>query len=159
MRLRELTLEDTIAVARQLPEDEHALYRSMTGASFNPHFVAQECFLAPGLKQCMVDDAGEPVVACGYAWQRRGVYRSWFLAAPRAWTEHGAVVTRLSCDLIWDTLAREAHRLETVTLASRRRARRWYSLLGLQHESTMPGWGADGQTYVMYVATRPVETL
>jgi hypothetical protein len=45
-------------------------------------------------------------------------------------------------------------RLETVTLATRTRARAWYERLGLHYESTASKASASGQDLVTYVAFR-----
>jgi hypothetical protein len=47
-----------------------------------------------------------------------------------------------------------AHRIETVCLANRRLAQRWYSIIGLEKESTLKGFCIDGSDAVMYVATK-----
>lgn len=159
MILTDLTLDAAIAVAKNLPDEDRAVYKAMTGIEFEPESVARHCFETNGPKWCIVDHIGDPLVACGYIRQRPGVYQSWYMAVPRAWSEHGAAVTEITSELIRAMLADGAHRLETVTLASRRRARRWYDRIGLRLESPMQGYGVGGETFVMYVALRPVEAI
>lgn len=159
MKLIELTRAACLQVAKLLPDEDRAVYKATTGHDFNPEHVAECCFETVGPKWCIADEYGDPLVACGYIRQRPGVYQSWYMAVPRAWSEHGAAVTNITAELIRAMLDDGAHRLETVTLASRRRARRWYDLIGLRHESTMQGFGVGGETFVMYVALKPVENV
>jgi hypothetical protein len=81
------------------------------------------------------------------------------LARDLAWTHYGREVTELVHNSIRDILAEGvAHRVETVTLASRNRARDWYSKIGLQFETTLRKYGSRGDDAVLYVAVRDAET-
>jgi hypothetical protein len=160
MKLADLTYRETLAIAAALPEDEQAVYAALVGCAYDAESAARHCFRTTGPKWCMLDNADKPIVACGGILQRPHVYQTWFLATHAAWTEHGAAVTNLSAELIRVMLADGgAHRIETVTLASRSKARRWYDRIGLRYESTMPGYGARGQTFVTYAATRNLESI
>lgn len=158
--LREPTLLDILGVCLALPADEREVYLAMTGEEFDPDKVAVDLWATPGPNWCMADEHGRPVVVCGYARARPGVFRSWYLATAEAWEKHGVEVTQHTQDIIRSMLAQGgAHRLETLTLASKSRARRWYDRLGLQFESTLKGFGVGGEAAVLYVALRDMESI
>lgn len=153
--LREPTLLDVLGVCLALPEDERAAYKALTGQEYDPDAVAADLWAMPGLRWCMADECGLPVVVCGYARMHPGTFRSWYCATSEAWERHGAEVTSLTREIICGVLAEPGvNRLETIALASRSRARRWYDRIGLTFESTLQGFGAEGEAAVMYVATR-----
>jgi hypothetical protein len=154
LRLKEPNLMDFLLVARLLPEDERRVFARMMGAPFDSDRAAARYFLADGM--AWVFDAPErPVAVGGVIPIGDGVFRTWFMALDRAWTEHGhdmtALVRGLIDGLLDDKLAR---RIETVTLPERSRARRWYEKIGLKFDSTLPGYCADGADAVLYVAER-----
>lgn len=158
--LREPTLLDLLGVCLALPQDEREVYRTLTGQDYDPDAVAADLWHTAGPNWCMADEQGRPVVVCGYARMQPGVFRSWYLATADAWEKHGAEVTRITQDIVSGMLKQGgAHRLETITLASKSLARRWYARLGLQFESTLKGFGVGGETAVMYVATRDMESV
>lgn len=158
--LRDPTLLDVLGVCLTLPQEERDVYRVMSGQDFDPDAVAADLWNSGGPRWCMADEQGRPVVVGGFNRMRPGVFRSWFLATAEAWSQHGAEVTRITQEVIRGMLAQgEAHRLETVTLASKSRTRRWYDRVGLQFESTLKGFGAGGEAAVMYVALRDMESV
>ncbi len=151
--------EAVAKIAAQLPDDERANYRAFTGQEF-----ALEDFLV-SLSEVASDGihhiiwAGEePVAALGFLPQRPGVFRTWFVAPEAVWAPHGAQLTEVCQKLISDLLdGKLAHRVETVTLAEREKARAWYERIGLTYESTLRGYGAGSEDAVMYVAVRDPE--
>lgn len=158
--LREPTLLDVLGVCLNLPQDERDVYRTLSGQDYDPDAVAADLWQTAGPNWCMADERGVPVVVCGYARMQPGVYRSWYLATEAAWKQHGTEVTRLTRDIVSGMLKQGgAHRLETLTLASKSLARRWYDRLGLQFESTLKGFGVGGEAAVMYVALRDTESV
>jgi RimJ/RimL family protein N-acetyltransferase len=161
MVLRELTIDDLHHISERVSEDEKALCKAYTGKDYHDAAAAHTLFYqSPGPKWCMAlsDEPEGAKVAVGYTRLMPGVFRSWFVYAEGAFEEHGEAVTRLSAEIIQHMLAQVgAHRLETITLASRKRAQRWYARIGLRYETTLHGFSVTGEDSVMYVATRNAE--
>lgn len=157
--LREPTLLDVLGVCLQLPAEDRAEHRAMTGQEYDPDAAAVNLWAGSGPRWCIADERGLPLVVCGYAHMQPGVFRSWYYATSEAWEKHGVEVTRVTSELIQGMLREHAHRLETVCLASRSKARRWYDRIGLRYESTLQGFGVGGEAAVMYVALRQVESV
>lgn len=159
MKLREFNLADLHHICKNLPEDEREVWEAMTGEPYQPDEATTMAFKFPGMHWIVVTEEGIPLAAGGFIRQRRGVFRTWFFAVPSAW-DHGADLTALVKGVIQQLLNEGlAHRVETVTLLSRRRARKWYEQLDLKEESTLRGYTVTGEDAVMYVATRNVENV
>jgi hypothetical protein len=150
-------LRDAVRVCREVPEDEKRLCEILSGFAYSPEEFAITMFGSRGFH--FIIYAGEtPVVAGGLLRQREGVYRSWMLATGAAWNPNHLEVTRLVRNVVTETLAGGiAHRIETVTLADKNRARDWYLKVGLQYEATHKGYGINGEDAVTYVALRSKE--
>jgi hypothetical protein len=153
----DMKLEDLLAIARKLPPAEREVFEAFTGENYSPEQAAMNAFCSPGIGW-VIQDPVKPVAAGGFARIRDGVFATWFLATDAAWHEHGREVTECVAERISAMLAPGlAHRIETVTLADRSRARDWYTKIGLRFESTLPGYGVRGEEAVRYVAVRDVE--
>lgn len=150
-----MTLADLLVLAHELPADERHVIETLNMVPYVPDRIAIAALNSIGWvfrRQGPCAD-GAPVAAGGFMQQSGGVYRTWFLAPEWAWQTHGAELTEECKRLISDLLARKlAHRIETVTLATQTRARTWYEKLGLTFESTLRGYGPQGEDAVMYVA-------
>lgn len=156
VHLRPLNIDNLLVVCRELPEDERVLWLAMTGSEYNPENVALSLFRTPGW---IIHNGDRPLAAAGYSAQRPGVWRTWMVATDLAWNPYGGEVTRVVRDNIAKVLADGiAHRVETVTLADRNRARDWYPKIGLQFEATHRKYGIHGEDAVIYVATRDAES-
>lgn len=159
IEVRDLNIDDLLAVCRKLPQSERDAYTALTGIHYVPEDVAIDTFRQTAFGW-ILEDPVKPVVACGMFRIRPGVFVTWFYATQAAWDEHGSNVTKITAALLKNTLVPGlAHRIETVTLANRAKARTWYEKLGLQFESTLRGYCADGSEAVRYVAVRDVENL
>jgi RimJ/RimL family protein N-acetyltransferase len=157
---REPMLLDYLIVASQLPQDEQELYWHMTGLNFDPDTVAAQLYAAGGRRWAFADGHAPPVAVGGYTCAGPGVWRSWFMATPEAWKPHGKDVTARVRECIASMFKDESvQRLETVTLATRTRARAWYERIGLHYESTARAASASGQDLVTYVALRDANVL
>lgn len=156
VHLRPLNIDNLLAVCRELPEDERALWLAMTGTEYNAENVAISLFKSHGW---IIHNGDQPLAAAGYTCMRPGVWRTWMIATPLAWNPYGLEVTRIVraniAKLFTDGIA---HRVETVTLADRERARDWYPKIGLQFESTHRKYGLHGEDAVFYVATSDAES-
>lgn len=149
--IRGTTLVDLLVVARSLPEDEIRQIQVL-GGDPSPESVAMSLYNAP-MSWTIVDiDTQEPLVVGGYV--RTGVttYRSFFLANPRAFEEHGAEVTKLTADTI-DEIKEEFDyvRLETLCTADRDpKVTDWYEKIGLTFDAKLEGYGVKGEDVVLY---------
>lgn len=151
LELRQTTLVDLLVVARSMPEDEVEQILAL-GGNPEPEAVAMALFRAP-LSWTIVDiDTQEPLVVGGYVQTGATVYRSFFLANPRVWEEHGAEVTALTADTINDIKdSFDFVRLETLCLASRdQKVTDWYEKIGLVYDGKLEGYGVKGQDVVLY---------
>lgn len=158
VHLRELSIDNLLTVCRDLPADEIDVFGKLSSTAFNPTSFAVWALGAPGFNY-ILHNGDEPLAAAGFLPQRTGVYRTWMLARDLAWSPYGGEVTRIVRNAIRDILAEGvAHRVETVTLADRERARDWYSKIGLQFETTHRKYGINGEDAVMYVALRGAES-
>lgn len=152
MKLRTLRLGDAIYVCGGLPPDDFAQLEAF-GFPLGLDALAVLCYGLPGQKWTFAS-ARYPLVIGGFVPQRPGVVSSWFLATLEAWHEHGAAVTEMAAERLAWAHANGAHRIETVCLASREKARRWYERIGLKFESTLKGYCVDGSDAVMYVSLK-----
>jgi hypothetical protein len=154
--ITDMTLVDALVVCKGLPEDEIRQIEAFTGGRFDPEEVALSVKNNPtNLKwTCRVIETGEPLVVAGYTPIGPSLWRSFMLANARAWDEYGGEVTLHSRDTL-EKLARGNPniRLETICLAEREQAQRWYKRIGLKYESTLQSYGANGENAVMYVKT------
>lgn len=146
--------EHVLAVIKQMPEDEKTLFKSMTGDDFDAENVLVALADLPGMHHLFwIGD--KPIAVGGFIPQRKGVYRTWFIAPDATWADHAEELTESCKGLISGMLADGlAHRIETVTLADRAKARVWYERIGLTFESTQRKYGSGGEDAVMYVAVR-----
>lgn len=151
----QLTLSNLLPLAIELPEIERRVYETITGTLFNPEDFSAGMTLARGMHHEIRRPDGFAVAAGGFLPLREGVYRTWFCAPEWAWKAHGAEITRISAQAIRALLdGNLAHRIETVTLASETRTRQWYEKIGLTYESTLRGYGSQGEDLVMHVALK-----
>ncbi len=150
--------EHVMAVLQQMPESEKVIFKAMTGDDFDAENVLIALADLPGTHHLFWN--GEtPVAVGGFIPQRKGVYRTWFIAPDESWKTCGQEITDKCRDLVQGMIEDGlAHRVETVTLADKVEARAWYERIGLTFESTQRGYGSGGEDAVMYVALRGAET-
>lgn len=161
LRLTDINeFEPLVGLAEQLPANERALFKALTGGEFDTQefMVTMAELLGDSAHQYTIWAGDKAVAAGGFLPQRPGVFRTWFIAPEWAWAEHGHDLTAVCRDQMVKMLdAGLAHRIETVTLADRAEARAWYERIGLTFEATLRGYGANGEDAVMYVALRNKE--
>jgi hypothetical protein len=156
VHLRELNIDNLLAVCRGLPDDERDLWKRFSGMEYDADKIAVAYLNEHGW---IIHNGDQPLAAAGFVMQRPGVWRTWMLATPLAWDPYGREVTRVVRDQIQKVLAEGiAHRIETVTLADRNRARDWYPKIGLQFEATHRKYSASGEDAVFYVAFSDAES-
>jgi RimJ/RimL family protein N-acetyltransferase len=146
-------LDYVLDVARLQTTEERAVLQALSGVEYDAEQLAVQYFTQPGIHFSGFSEDGELLAVAGFTRIRDGVFRTWFLATERAWDPHGRGLTKLVKQTIARMLGENlARRIETVTLASENKARRWYEQIGLSYESTLRGYANDGADAVMYVA-------
>jgi len=154
--VRDTRLVDILVVTNDLPQDEIEQIEAFSGGVFDPQNMAVQIMSMGGVKwTCYEKETGEPLVVAGFVQIGATLFRSFMLASNKAWDEHGLEVT-LHCRRAVKNLVqgKQNIRLETLCLASRDKARKWYPAIGLEYESTMPAYGATGETAVLYTKTQ-----
>ncbi len=154
--IRNTTLVDVLVVCNDLPQDEIEQIEAFSGGVFDPQDMAVQIMSMGGLKwTCYDKETKEPLVVAGFTQIGATLWRSFMLASQKAWAEHGVEVTIHCRRAVKDLVKGEQHiRLETMCLASRDKARAWYPRIGLEYESTLPAYGAFGETAVLYTKTQ-----
>jgi hypothetical protein len=84
---------------------------------------------------------------------RPGVFTSWYLASDFAWTNYAREITSLTVKNIDFMFESGMNRVETVCLASRKTAHRWYKAVGLHQEPTQMR-APDGRELSLFVKER-----
>lgn len=153
---RNATLIDILMVCSDLPQDEIEQIEAFSGSKFDAETIAVQIMSLGGSKWTGYDkETHEPLVVAGFTQIGPTLWRSFMLASNKAWAEHGIEVTVECRRAIKQLIQDQQHiRLETVCLASRDKARKWYLAIGLEYESTMPAYGATGETAVLYTKTK-----
>lgn len=152
--LRDPNLVDTALCAMNLLQTDADQWLEFGGtAYFNRDVIALECWNYPGPKWAICTEDGMPLAVAGCRRMRQHVYQSWFLSGHELWT-HGKAVTDVTRKVMLEMLAGDAHRIETLTLASRKEARSWYESVGLHFEAEFPNYGISGAAAAQYAITR-----
>jgi hypothetical protein len=125
--LRPPTLLDFMVVAFDLPAEDRELYTELTSLNYDPETAAAQMYLAGGRRWTFADRHNDAVAVGGYTPAGNDTWSSWFMGTSNAWNLHGRDVTARVRDCIAQ-MFNDPHvrRLETVTLATRTRARAWY---------------------------------
>ena len=154
--LTDTTLVDFLVVLKGLPADEIEQIEAFSGSEFSVENVANQVFNAGGPRWTIrVKETGEPIVVGGLIPVNGAVWRTWFFANQRAWDEYGREVTVHTAKTLKKMLEGVPNaRVETVCLATRRKAQEWYKACGLKYESTMHGYGVNGEAAVIYTAVK-----
>lgn len=154
VEVRELILLDAIRVVLAATQDQREHFKTMTGTEWDIDGVALGGFQSVGPKWSIHID-GAPVAVGGFAQQRPGVYRDWFIFAPAAFEKaNWRTVTRLCRKLMDWVLQNGAHRLECLVPVGRVESRpqldKWYRILGYNKEALLYGYCANGRDAYCY---------
>lgn len=154
--ITDCSVVDILVVGRALPQDELDQIKALTGAEFNYEETAVQLMSNAAVKWCIREaETKEPLAVGGLLQIGPTIWRTWFFANQRAWNEYGRELTVHVARTRKNILDTQDHaRIETVALASREDACRWYEAVGMTHESTMRGYGVNGESAVMYVSTK-----
>lgn len=157
--LRDPNLMDVALCARMLIDADREQWAEFTGRPYGDgESAALECWYYEGPKWAIADSEahGMALAVAGCRRVRPYVYQTWFLSSEGLWT-HGKAVTDITRKVMLEMLADDAHRIETLCLASRKDARSWYEAVGLHFEAEFPNYGVSGAAAVQYAITRPAE--
>lgn len=153
--LTDCNLVDVLFVGRSLPQEEIEQIEAFSGDKFNIQEIAIQLFNTEHPRWCIrVEETGEPLVVAGMHQIGSNSWRTWFFATQSAWDDYGREIsfhTAKTRKLMMEE--QEYMRIETVCLATRKLAQEWYTAVGMKYESTMHGYGVNGESAVMYVST------
>jgi len=147
--LAEPSLTDFMYICDNLPEDELRQFEAMSGEAFDPDEAAISCHLAPGPKWVAIDKEGRPLAVGGCSQLRKGVWQTWMLVPDSTWETHARDLTKHVAAL-QKQMQDQGHRIQTLVLSDRERAKAWYDTLGLECEGTLREYGAGGEDFDMY---------
>lgn len=150
-----VVLTDFLHAAWYLPDDERRQFEAFTGAAYDHESAALGLYQSQGPKWALLAPDDEPLAVGGYRPVVPGTFDSFMLVTSRGWTEYGRAVTRQTIRAINKMFGEHgARRLQTLCLADRKAARGWYEKIGLQYESTLVAYGANGADAVMYTKVK-----
>ena len=157
--IRDTSLIDVLVVCNDLPDDEIEQIQAFSGIAFDAQDTAVQIMTLAGFKwTCCVKEAGNPLVVAGFIPIGGNVWRSFMLASSAGWAEHGVEITLHCRRAVKNLVQGEQYiRLETLCLASRNKARMWYPKIGLEYESTLKGYGVNGENAVLYTKVQGAE--
>ncbi len=137
-------------ICSQLSESERDQFEALGFGDFDPEALASMLYAKPGPKLLLKVD-GVPVACGGYDSVSPGVMQSWMVGTEQGWARYGRAITRETRRFMRRLLSVEGiHRLQTMCLADRSEARRWYEAIGLKHEATLRRFARDGRDCVLY---------
>lgn len=150
------TMSDVEFVTLNMRADEKRQWLALTGRTeYDPWLCARTLVGIPGPQYALLDPDGRVFAVGGFAPQRPGVYQTWAAAIEGSWDRYWPDITahcRAQMRAMFDTGL--AQRIETVALADRVAAARWYRKgLRQRFEGTMRRFFADGSDAVLYACT------
>lgn len=157
MKLVKPTLLDLIRLHADARPDEIEQYTAITGARWDVDELAHHHFGLDGVKFCLLDHAGDPVVAAGFHPVGARTMRSWMVGSMDAWADHWRTITKITRRTMDTLISQDISRLETYALASRTQACEWYERgLHMQFEGIQRCRGMNGEDVAMYSRIRRV---
>jgi hypothetical protein len=143
-------LDELRFICARLSASERDQYEALGFGDFQPEALAEALHAKPGPKLLMRAD-GVPVACGGYDSVGVGVMQSWMVGTVEGWARHGRAITRETRRFMRVLLSVEGiRRLQTMCLADRAEARRWYEAIGLDFEGTLRGFAQDGRDCALY---------
>lgn len=152
-RVEELNIGHLLYVLPNLAKDEKR-QAELFGFDTRLDQMVVNCFAQPGPRWAFTDAEEKPFIVGGFIPLHPGVFRSWFLATRAAWHDYAPELTQIAVDYKELMFQNGAHRIETVCLATRKLAHRWYTTIGSSFESTLKQYCIDGSDATMFVETR-----
>lgn len=134
---------------------QHCALRGIPVSQYDPEQAVRSLAAQNGMEFAMVAANGAPIAAGGFDYLRPGVFECWAIGTPAGWQVHWRPLTTYCRQLIDELLRTDAHRVQTVALASRTAAHEWYERgLRMQREGVLRGFFSDGQDGIMFAKTR-----
>ena len=143
------SLTDFMYICDNLPEDEMRQFEAMSSQPFDADEAAISCHIAPGPKWVAINEEGKPLAVGGCSQLRQGVWQTWMLVPDSTWKTDGRDLTEHVLSLQKE-MQKQGHRIQTLVLSDRERAKAWYDTLGLEYEGTLRAYGAGGEDFDMY---------
>lgn len=144
-------LLDFVYVTRRLPLDQQRQWEALgDGRPFDHEQMALALAARIGPKWCLLDIDTTPLAIGGYDMIREGVWQDWLIGTEDAWRRRWVPITRHCRRIMNMMLEHEAHRLQTIALAERVMAHKWFRTLGLEYEGLLRGYGHSGEDCVIY---------
>lgn len=157
MNLIEPTVADIAYLCQRMRADEQDQFCALNNlAEYDANAAARQLVALPGMAFCLLADDGLPVAAGGFVQVRPGVWQSWMVGTEDGWEKHWRDLTK-ACKRVMRGLldSGTCHRIETVALASRTKAGRWYmKSLGETFEGVQRGWFPDGRDAAWYAKVK-----
>ena len=154
--LAEPTLTDFMYICDNLPEDELRQFEAMSGQPFDPDEAAIGCHMSSGPKWVAISTEGKPLAIGGCSQLRKGVWQTWMLVPDSTWKTHARDLTKQVL-FLQKEMQKQGHRIQTLVLSDRERAKAWYDTLGLECEGTLREYGAGGEDFDMYSTVSAVD--
>jgi hypothetical protein len=147
-------LLEYIYCAEHLKIDERRQYEALDGLEFDAHRWAANLYQRPGVKCACIGADGFPLAVAGCLPVRNGVHEVFMLSTPNAWPKYVVQITRAVRKTMQIMLDNHVHRIECISLADRVEAHKWYSLIGLEYEGRVRGWGAKGEDALRFARVK-----
>lgn len=147
---------DTALCAMNLIDADRQQWEEITGAPYVSDDIALICWNFSGPRWAICDETGMALAVAGCRRMRPHVYQSWFLSGNELWL-HGKKVTEITAKVMHAMLQDDAHRIETLCLASRADTRSWYEKVGLHFEAEFPNYCVSGAAVAQYAIYRNPE--
>ena len=150
LELTQPVLSDFLQICHNLPSDEQRQINALSGMEvYDADATALNCANMSGLKWVLLNGK-QPLAVGGYALLRRGVWQSFMLVPDQSWEDWGKEITQKVIE-VQKEMKNQGHRIQTLCLSDRAKARAWYDRIGLKHEATLHKYGANGEDVEMYV--------
>lgn len=149
-------LSDIEFIAHRMRADERIQWLANTGRTeYDPWLCARTLAFQDGPQFTVLDPEGRPIGVGGFVPQRPRVFQTWAACAVGSWGLYWRDITAHCRHQIDQLLASgDAQRVETVALASRPMAHRWYAKgLRQRYEGTLRHYFTDGSDAVVYART------
>lgn len=151
------TVFDLGYLCERMREDERDQFCALNGhATFEPDVAARQLAALPGISFALLDEGSLPIAAGGFVQVRPMVWQSWMVGTDAGWEAHWRDLTK-ACKRVMRHLFEggNCHRIETVCLASRTKAGRWYmKSLGETFEGVQRAWFPDGRDAAWYAKVK-----
>jgi hypothetical protein len=147
MRLLPLTYDDALYVATNMRDwDKREIYA--TRWNNDPADVAGDCCMAGAFGWVAYDD--EPIAVLGAVPLHPGVWGVYMFATDN-FAKIAISLTKYVRRVMMPSLtATGAHRAECKSIEGHDTAQRWLEFLGANRESTLSGYGREGEDFHLY---------